>query len=46
MPRYPNPMPSASGLGLDDEARLRELADFVLKMRPAGTAVGGDASGR
>ena len=44
--RYPNPMPSAAGLGLDDEAQIRELAEFVLRMRPAGTAVGGDASDR
>jgi hypothetical protein len=44
--RYPNPMPSAKGLGLEDDAKLGDLADFVLKMRPAGTAVGGNASDR
>lgn len=44
--RYPNPMPSAAGLGLSDEAQIRDLAEFVLRMRPAGTAVGGDASDR
>jgi mono/diheme cytochrome c family protein len=44
--RYPNPMPSAAGLGLEDEARLRAVAEYVLGMKPASTAVGGDASGR
>jgi len=44
--RYPNPMPSAQGLGLEDDEKLGQVADFVLRMRPAGTAVGGDASGR
>jgi mono/diheme cytochrome c family protein len=43
--RYPNPMPSAEGLGLDDDA-LSKLADYVLRLRPPATAVGGDASGR
>ena len=44
--KYPNPMPSAQGLGLEDEERLRKVAEFVLGMKPARTAVGGDASDR
>lgn len=43
--RYPNPMPSAKGLGLDEE-NLRKIAEYILLLRPPATAVGGDASGR
>jgi len=43
--KYPNPMPSAKGLGLDDD-KLRQLADFLIHMEPSATAVGGDAKGR
>ena len=43
--RYPNPMPSAQGLGLD-EGNLRRIAEYILEMKPPSTAVGGDASGR
>lgn len=43
--RYPNPMPSAQGLGLA-EGDLGRIADFILDMKPASVAVGGDASGR
>jgi hypothetical protein len=38
-------MPSAQGLGLDDE-KLRRIAEYILEMKPTATAVGGDASGR
>jgi mono/diheme cytochrome c family protein len=43
--RYPNPMPSAEGLGLGDED-LRKVAAFILRLRPKGTAVGGDGGDR
>jgi mono/diheme cytochrome c family protein len=40
--KYPGPMPSAGGLGVDD-AGMAHLADFLLRMKPPATAVGGDA---
>ena len=40
--RYPGPMPSAGGLGVD-EAGAGFLADFLLRMKPAASAVGGEA---
>ncbi len=43
--RYPNPMPSAQGLGLTD-ADLAQVAEFLVHMKTPGVAVGGDASGR
>lgn len=42
---YPNPMPSAQGLGLTDR-QLAEIAEFILHMKPPAQAVGGDAQGR
>ena len=43
--RYPNPMPSARGLGLKDE-EIDRVVDYLLRMKPPEKAVGGDASGR
>lgn len=43
--KYPNPMPSAQGLGLDD-AKMGFIADFVLRLKPSAAAVGGDAQDR
>jgi mono/diheme cytochrome c family protein len=40
--RYPGPMPSAGGLGVD-EPGMGLLADFLLRMKPPAAAVGGDA---
>ncbi len=43
--RYPNPMPSAEGLGLNDED-LRKIAAFILHLKPQAQAVGGDGGAR
>ena len=43
--RYPNPMPSAEGLGLGDED-LRKVAAFILRLKPHARAVGVDGGGR
>lgn len=43
--RYPNPMPSAQGLGLGDED-LRKIAAFILHLKPQAQAVGGDGGAR
>jgi mono/diheme cytochrome c family protein len=43
--RYPNPMPSAQGLGLGDED-LRKIAAFILHLKPQALAVGGDGGAR
>lgn len=42
--RYPNPMPSAAGLGLTDEA-LDQVAEWVIHLKPPVVNAGGDASG-
>ena len=44
--RYPNPMPSARGLGLEAEDQLRAVAEYILHLRPPGRAVGGDGGKR
>jgi len=43
--RYPNPMPSAKGLGLD-EKKMADLAEFLIHMKPPSVAGGGNASER
>ena len=43
---YPNPMPSAKGLGFTDDESIAQVADYVLHMKPPSMAVGGDAQGR
>jgi mono/diheme cytochrome c family protein len=42
---YANPMPSAAGLGLDEDG-VRKVADYVMGFRPSSVAVGGDAKSR
>ena len=42
---YPNPMPSAKGLGLTEDD-LGNVADFILHLKAGAMAVGGDAQGR
>ncbi|NUN53723.1 MAG: cytochrome c, partial [Planctomycetaceae bacterium] len=42
--RYPNPMPSAKGLGLSEE-ELERVADFVLHLKPPSVSTGGDGGG-
>ena len=43
--KYENPMPGAGPLGLTDED-CGLVADFLLTMKPASMAVGGNATGR
>ena len=42
---YPNPMPSAKGLGLEGED-VEKVADYVLTLHSPSKAVGGGAQGR
>lgn len=42
--RYPNPMPSAQGLGLSD-ADVEKVAEWVIHLKPPLVNAGGDASG-
>lgn len=43
--RYANPMPSAEGLGMPEED-VRLIAEYILHMKPAAQATGGDGGGR